>query len=217
MDTEQDRCRLVLIAPEIADMKTQEKAIADALRGGDVASVILPQYGETAEAFQKRAELIVPMIQNYEAAAIIAGDTRVAGRAKADGIHVEGGTEALADAMDRFSPRMIVGGSGPKDRHHALELGELNPDYVFFGKLDGDTHPQTHPKNLELGEWWASMVEIPCIVMAGSEPASVIEAALTWAEFVAVGKAVFAAPGGPAGMVAQINAALDEKAPRFDY
>nr|WP_272212071.1 thiamine phosphate synthase [Marinicella sp. W31]MDC2877968.1 thiamine phosphate synthase [Marinicella sp. W31] len=73
--------------------------------------------------------------------------------------------------------------------------GELNPDYVFFGKLDGDTHPHAHPKNLELGEWWASMVEIPSIVMSGSEPASVIEAALTWAEFVAVGKAVFSAQG----------------------
>ncbi|MET3598561.1 thiamine phosphate synthase [Martelella mangrovi] len=217
MDTEQERCRLVLVAPEIADMEAQEKAIADALRGGDVASVILPQYGEPVEAFQKRAERIVPVIQNYDTAAIIAGDTRVAGRAKADGIHIEGGPGVLADAMDRFSPRMIVGASAPKDRHQALELGELNPDYVFFGMLDGDTRPKTHPKNLELGEWWASMVEIPCIVMAGSEPASVIEAALTWAEFVAVGKAVFSAPGGAAGMVAQINAVLDEKAPRFDY
>nr|WP_272212072.1 thiamine phosphate synthase [Marinicella sp. W31]MDC2877969.1 thiamine phosphate synthase [Marinicella sp. W31] len=115
MDTEQDRCRLVLIAPQIADMKTQEKAIADALRGGDVASVILPQFDEPVEAFQERAELIVPMIQNYETAAIIAGDTRVAGRVKADGVHVEGGgVEALADAMERFSPRMIVGGSAPR-------------------------------------------------------------------------------------------------------
>lgn len=217
MDTEQERCRLVLVAPWVEDAKEQERLLADALRGGDVASVILPQYEEGVEAFQVRAERLVPVIQNYGAAALIAGDTRVAGRVKADGIHVTGGKTDLADALDRFSPRMIVGGGGPKDRHHALELGELNPDYIFFGKIDGDTHDKVHPKNLDLGEWWAAMVEIPCIVMAGSEPASVIEAALTWAEFVAVGKAVFDAPGGPAGMVAQINAALDEKAPRFDY
>lgn len=213
MTVDQDRCRLVLVVPEMADAGDQEKQLSDALRGGDVASVILPQYGEDFEAFQSRAERLVPIIQDHGAAALIAGDSRVAGRAKADGIHVSRGE--LADAMERFSPRLIVGAGGLKDRHAALEAGELNPDYVFFGMLDGDTHAAPHPKNLDLGEWWASMVEIPCIVMAGSDPAGVIDVALTFAEFVAVGKAVFDAPGGPAAMVAEINAMLDEKAPRF--
>lgn len=215
MTDEQDRCRLVLIVPQIADIAEQEKQLADALRGGDVASVILPQYDEGVEAFQKRAERLVPIIQDHGAAALIAGDTRVAGRAKADGMYVA--AEDLADAMERFSPRMIVGGGGFMDRHSVLEAGEANPDYVFFGMLDGDTHSAPHPKNLELGEWWASMVEIPCIVMAGSDPESVVDAALTFAEFVAVGKAVFDAPAGAAAMVAELNAMLDEKAPRFDY
>lgn len=216
MESEQERCRLVLIAPQVEDVKAQEKLLGDALRGGDVASVILPQYGETFDAFQDRAERIVPLIQNYDAAALIAGDTRVTGRVKADGVHVEGGMEEIVDAIERFHPRMIVGGGHPKERHQALQIGEANPDYVFFGLLDGDTHANTHPKNLELGEWWASIVEIPCIVMGGSEPASAVEVAETWAEFVALGRAVFEAPGGPAAMVAQINAALDEKAPRFE-
>ncbi|AJY46348.1 thiamine phosphate synthase [Martelella endophytica] len=217
MEIEQERCRLVLVVPRFEELKTEEKLLGDALRGGDVASVILPQYDEGFDAFQTRAERLVPIIQDYGAAALISGDTRVAGRARADGVHVAGSAAELGDAIERFTPRMIVGGGNPKDRHQALELGELNPDYVFFGKLDGDTHAAAHPKNLELGEWWASMVEIPCVVMAGSDPASVVAAALTWAEFVAVGKAVFEAPGGPAAMVAQINAVLDEKAPRFDY
>ncbi|TCT42833.1 thiamine phosphate synthase [Martelella mediterranea] len=217
MESEQERCRLVLVVPKIEDAKAQEKLLGDALRGGDVASVILPQYDEAFDAFQARAERIVPLIQNYDAAALIAGDTRVVGRVKADGIHIEGGAPEIAEAVERFAPRMIVGGGNAKERHQALEIGEANPDYIFFGLLDGDTHANTHPKNLELGEWWASMVEIPCIVMGGSEPASAVEVAHTWAEFVALGRAVFEAPGGPAAMVAQINAALDEKAPRFEY
>lgn len=217
MQSEQERCRLVLVVPDIDDGNRQEKLLADALRGGDVASVILPQYGDTLDGYQLRAERLVPVIQDYGAAALIAGDTRVAGRSKADGIHVSGGLAELTEAVEKFSPRMIVGGGNAKDRHQALELGEHNPDYVFFGLLDGDIRPQAHPKNLDLGEWWASMVEIPCIVMGGSEPASALEVAQTWAEFVALGKAVFEAPGGPASIVAQINAALDEKAPRFDY
>ena len=215
MTDEQDRCRLVLIVPQIEDVAEQAEQLSQALRGGDVASVIIPQYGENVEDFQKRAEKLVPIIQDHGAAALVAGDTRVAGRAKADGVHVD--ASELADAMERFSPRMIVGGGDFKDRHSALEAGEANPDYVFFGKLDGDTHGAPHPKNLDLGEWWASMIEIPCIVMAGTDPQGVVDAALTSAEFVAVGKAVFDAPSGPAAMVAELNALLDEKAPRLDY
>ena len=47
-------------------------------------------------------------------------------------------------------PRLIVGASTTGTRHDALDKGELRPDYVFFGKLDGDTHPDAHSKNIEL-------------------------------------------------------------------
>ena len=40
--------------------------------------------------------------------------------------------------MEKFSPKLIVGGGNATDRHHALEMGEIRPDYVFFGKVDGD-------------------------------------------------------------------------------
>ncbi|TPW30085.1 thiamine phosphate synthase [Martelella alba] len=217
MESAETRCRLVLIVPDIADAAEQEKLLGDALRGGDVASVIIPQYALGLDEFQMRAEKLVALVQNYDAAAIIAGDSRVAGRARADGIHIDGGAEAVAEAVEKFSPKFIVGAGHSGDRHEALEIGEKSPDYILFGKLDGDSRPQAHPKNLELGEWWASLVEIPCIVMGGGDPASAMDVAATWAEFVGLGRAIFSAPGGPAAMVAQINAVLDEKAPRFEY
>ncbi|AYG68281.1 MULTISPECIES: thiamine phosphate synthase [unclassified Rhizobium] len=215
MTVPEDRCRLVLIVPDIADIELQAKVVADALRGGDVASVIIPQYGLDDGAFQKHAEKLVPAVQAAGAAALIAGDSRVAGRVKADGLHIAGNRTELADAVEKFVPKLIVGGSAA-DRHGALEVGELRPDYIFFGKLDGDIKPEAHPKNLALGEWWASMVEIPCIVMGGTDPQSALEVALTGAEFVALRTAVFADPAAAPSIVAQVNALLDEKAPRFE-
>ncbi|MFK0383755.1 thiamine phosphate synthase [Agrobacterium sp. NPDC090273] len=216
MTTTEDRCRLVLIVPQADDMQKQAKAVEEALRGGDVASVIIPQYGLDDGAFQKVAELIVPLVQKSGAAALIAGDSRVAGRAKADGLHVTTGGEALAEAVEKFTPKLIVGGGNADDRHKALEQGEANPDYIFFGKLEGDIKPEAHPKNLALGEWWASMIEIPAIVMGGSDIASVVPVAETGVEFVALRSAVFDHAAGPAQAVSEINALLDEKAPRFD-
>lgn len=211
----ENRCRLVLIAPRIDEPDRLAQIIGDALRGGDVASVIVAQRDLDERRFQLAAEAVVPVIQQAGAAALIAGDSRTAGRARADGLHVTGGAEELAEAMERFSPKLIVGGGSATTRHAALAMGELRPDYVFFGKLDGDIKPEPHPRNLELAEWWAAMVEIPCVVMGGSAVASVAEIAATGAEFCALASAVFAEEGGAAQAVAEANALLDEKAPRF--
>lgn len=216
MSSAEDRCRLVLIVPENDDAAAQAKALEDALRGGDVSSVLIPQYGLDDGAFQKRAEALVAIVQEAGAAALVAGDTRVAGRAKADGLHIAGGVEPLEEAVEKFTPKLIVGGGNADDRHKALELGEIGPDYIFFGKLEGDIKPEPHPKNVALGEWWASMIEIPAIVMGGSDVASVVAVAESGVEFVALRQAVFGHAGGPAQAVAEANALLDEKAPRFD-
>ncbi len=216
MTEPENRCRLVLIVPDIADADEQAKILADALKGGDVASVIVPQYGLDAGTFQKHAEKLVPVIQNAGAAALIAGDSRVVGRSKADGMHLTGSAAEIAEAIEKSAGKLIVGGGNATDRHTALEIGEERPDYIFFGKLDGDIKPEAHPKNVALGEWWASMIEIPCIVMGGTDPASALVVAEAGAEFVALRMAVFGEPGQAPSIVAQVNALLDEKAPRFE-
>ena len=38
----EDRCRLVLIVPDLADPAERTEVLRNALRGGDVASVIIP-------------------------------------------------------------------------------------------------------------------------------------------------------------------------------
>lgn len=215
MPAHNNRCRLVLIVPDLADAEAQKNGLEEALRGGDVASVILPQYGLDDGAFQKRAEILVEIIQAAGAAALLAGDSRVAGRAKADGLHIAGNAAELSEAVENFTPKLIVGGGNADDRHKALEMGESGPDYIFFGKFEGDIKPEAHPKNLALGEWWSSMIEIPCMVMGGTDPSSALVVAENGAEFVALRQAIFSHPSGPAQAVTEVNALLDEKAPRL--
>jgi thiamine-phosphate pyrophosphorylase len=212
----EDRCRLVLIVPDIADPAQRAKVLRNALRGGDVASVIIPQYGLDDTLFQKHAELLVPVVQEAGAAALVVDNSRVAGRVKADGLHISGNAAALAEAVEKHTPKLIVGGGNAMDRHHALEIGEIQPDYIFFGKIDGDIKPEAHSKNVALGEWWSAMIEIPAIVMGGADPASALVVAESGAEFVALGKAVFSDPAQAAAIVTRVNAELDEKAPRFE-
>lgn len=210
--TPPDRCRIVLIPPA----GTPAERVVAAFAGGDIASLILPQDDRDEDSFQAYAEKIVPAAQAAGIAVVIAGDSRIAERVKADGLHIEAGKAELADAIDRLQDRMMVGVGGAKTRDDALGLGEERPDYIFFGRFGFDNKPEPHPRNLSLGQWWAEMIEIPCIVMAGSDVASVEAVAATGAEFVALSAAVFAEGAEPATVIAKANALLDETAPRFE-
>ncbi|MFC7066055.1 thiamine phosphate synthase [Brucella rhizosphaerae] len=210
-----ERCRLLLVAPPLADGDALAKLLSAALSGGDVASVILDGSGLDEATFQASAQKAVAIIQDKGAAAIILNDTRIAGRVGADGIHIEGKAAELAEAIEKHTPKFIVGTGNLRDRHGAMEIGELQPDYVFFGKVGADNKPDAHPRNLALAGWWAELVEIPSVAQAGNTVESVIEAAQTGADFVALGRAVFEAED-PAKAVAEANRLLDENAPRFE-
>ncbi|MFC0244107.1 thiamine phosphate synthase [Falsochrobactrum ovis] len=209
-----EHCRILLVAPALADGDMLAKLLAAALSGGDVASVILDSGTLDEATFQASAQKAIPVIQAKGAAAIILNDTRIAGRIGADGVHIEGNFATVAEAMEKHSPRLIVGAGNLRERHASLEIGELQPDYIFFGKIGADTKADAHPRNLALAEWWSELVEIPCIAQAGSSLESIKEAAKTGADFVALGRAVFESDD-PAQTVADANRMLDEHAPRF--
>lgn len=203
-----ERCRLVLIAPEGAAGTDFSPRLEAALGAGDVASVIFPGYGMDDAAYQRHLEACVPIAQAHGVAALAVNDTRGFGRTGADGLHVDSGTQDVADAIEKAKGQSIVGAGGAETRHRALELGELRPDYIFFGRFGMDTRPEPHKRNLALAEWWAAMVEIPCIVMGGASLAALGQAAATGAEFVALSRAIFDEGTDPAEAVAEANRIL---------
>ena len=211
-----NRCRIVLIAPPGDPLGDFDSRLKDALSSGDVASILLPAYDMDDASFQAFAERVVPIAQERGVAAVIAGDSRIAGRVGADGIHVEGRKDELADVIDRMQDKMMVGAGGAKTRDDALALGEQRPDYLFFGRFGYDNTPDPHPRNLMLGRWWAEVIEIPCIVLAGSTVELVEAVAATRAEFAALSSAVFAAGVDAAAAIARTNELLDQTAPRFE-
>ena len=196
--------------------------LEEVLRAGDVASVIFwpDQLEETA--FQKQIEPYASASQQLGTAVVVAKFSRVAGRIGADGLMLGADIAEVQSGVEKFAPTMMVGTSNVKNRHSALVLGEARPDFIMFGKPGGDIRPEPHPKNLDLGRWWAQMVEIPCIVMGGRDLNSVIDVARSGAEFVALGDAIFAPEldattelSAPE-RVQLSNQLLDEHAPRFE-
>lgn len=203
-----ERCRLVLVAPPGESGPAFAARLEAALTGGDVASVIFPVHDLDEGAYQKHLEACVPVTQARGVAAIAVNDTRAFGRTGADGLHIDTGMADLSEAAERLAGRNIVGAGGAETRHKALEMGEARPDYLFFGRFGQDTHPGPHRKNMDIAEWWAAMVEIPCILMGGASLETLADAASTGTEFVALSRAIFAEGVEPGEAVAEANRIL---------
>jgi len=208
-----NRCRLMLMVPAI---EVASDILSSAVKAGDVASVIFYDKSNSPTQFMAACKKLVPMVQGEGVAAVIAADSQLAGRVEADGLFVEGALENLENAIARFSPQKIVGCGGIKTKHKALSVGDMRPDFVFFGKLDGDIKPDPHAKNLALADWWSKLIETPCVVMGGAVVESVIDCSASGAEFVALGKAVFSDAEGAAEAVHRANELLDRHAPIFE-
>ncbi len=190
MTTEaENRCRLVLITPQNVTATAVEESVAGAVASADVASIIVPQYAMDEDTYQTLLSKLAAIGQPAGIAIVAAGDTRIAGRCNVDGIHVTGGFTEVRTALREFGHKWIIGGAA-ETRHAALTLGEENPDYVFLGRFSQDTHPEPHKRNLELADWWSSVVEVPCILMGGNSLATLHTAAATGAEFVALSQAI---------------------------
>jgi thiamine-phosphate pyrophosphorylase len=204
------RCRLCLVTPAGVDTETFAPLVVDALSGGDVASLIIAAHPADPGRLQRAAQAFVPIAQDAGAAAIIHGDTRVVGRTQADGVLIDSGAADLAAAVAAMRPKRMIGAAGITSRHEAMAASEASPDFLFFGRLDGDTGDGVFPKALDLAGWWSAVTVIPAVVMGGRTLASVREAAREGIEFVALSRAVWDDPRGPRAAVAEACERLAE-------
>lgn len=194
--------RLVLVTPPEIDLAGFPRLLDEALAAGEVAAVILAS-GASEEAAEAAAACLVPVVQRHGAAALVRNYTLVAGRTRADGVHIDSGIADLRSAAVSMRPRMVVGAGNLASRHAAMEAGDSDIDYVLFGRLHGDIRPEPHPRALELADWWAGLMLLPAVAMAGNAVDSVAAARDTGAEFIALHRAVWDHPEGPAAAVRQ--------------
>jgi thiamine-phosphate pyrophosphorylase len=133
----------------------------------------------------------------------------LADRLDADGIHLTDPKVLDADAQAKLADRgMIVGIGGINTRHLALQVGEREPDYLFFGRTDRDATEETHPKTVTLATWWAQMMKIPCVALSGTSDEAFTSLAEAGVEFLAVREQIWNADD-PGAEVARLNTMLD--------
>ncbi len=201
---------LMLVAPAGADAAVASARLEAAFSGvtaGHGIDAVLIGAGLSEAQTLAAAGQQVALVQGHGAAAIIVNHSRVAGRLDADGVHVETGLADIRSAVHTFRPDRIVGAGNLPSRHAAMEAGSEDIDYVLFGRLRGDTRPEAHPGAVALAQWWADVMTLPVVLAAGNS-LTTLDQLPGNVDFVALDRAIWDYPGGPAAAVRKARTIL---------
>lgn len=190
----EDAPRLYLATPPLAQARDFLPALESALSAGDVASLLIRLAGDDPRNNEEIVRALAPLAQEKGVAVLVEGAVNVALRAGADGAHIVGSGEDLAEAVKKLSPKYIAGAGGLAQRDDAMRAGELGADYVLFETDDAQAL-------VELVDWWAELFNTPCVARAASLD-DIAPLARAGADFVMVDAAVWSDPRGPAAAVA---------------
>lgn len=193
--------RLYLTTPQVAEPAAVRDALAAALKGADVAAVLLRLAAADERTLINRAKALAAVVQDKGAALLLDGLPEIAAHAGADGAHLTG-VEAFEAARATLKPARIAGCGGLATRHDAMTVAEAGADYVMFGEPDQRQHRPSLDAVVERVSWWAEVFEIPCVGFAADidEIAPLVEAG---ADFVALGDWIFAHRDGAGLAVAE--------------
>ena len=178
---------LFLIAPQDAEPEIFGPVLKRLIAGTRARVLLIPRGNHAANAYTALVKSLAPLAQGKDVAVLIEGrpgDVKMLG---ADGLHVSGGPEALQEAIEALKPDFIVGAAGFSGKHEAMEAGELDVDYVFFGPLSGPIEPAAR----DLARWWAETMTVPSVL---SDPhADIATANAEGCEFIALGEKLWQA------------------------
>jgi thiamine-phosphate pyrophosphorylase len=201
-----NRCRLYLITPPALEPEKFAELLQAALTAGDVSSVQLrlKQAGDAEILHAGRT--LMPIAQRAGVAFIVNDRPDLAAALGADGVHIGQQDAHYAEARAAVGPKGIVGVTCHDSRHLAIEAADAGADYVAFGALfpTGTKDAKTRCE-LELIQWWAEMMVVPCVAIGGITVNNCPPVIQAGADFLAVSSGVWDFPDGPAAAVKAFN------------
>lgn len=207
MTSQSSPTRLMLVTPPVADAEAIAFRLMQAFAGGDVAAVLLRLAEGDDRSKIERVKRLSGPVQAANVALVVEASPLIATRGGADGVHLNEGTEAIAEARSSLRNERIIGAGNLRARHDAMDAGEAGVDYVMFGEPRADGSVPPLPAVIERAGWWADIFETPCVAYA-PDADSLLALAETGAEFIALGAWAFAEDVDLRALVAQANAAI---------
>lgn len=200
-------CRLYLITPPAIELRTFTDQVKAALDAGDVACFQLRIKDVTDDEIRRATELLMPIAQSRDVAFLLNDRPDLAAELGCDGVHVGQEDMPYAEARRLVGADRIVGVTCHDSRHLAMEAAEAGADYVAFGAFfPTTTKAAKSAAEVELIQWWAELMEVPCVAIGGITVENCTPLIAAGADFLAVSAGIWAHPNGAAAAVGAFNA-----------
>lgn len=202
-------CQLYLLTPPLIEPAAFASDLSAALDTGEVASVLLLPESlgtPTDDALRAAIDILRPVTQDRGVAFLIDGYAALARETSCDGAHTCPDNPSYGETRRLVGPNAIVGYSARFSRDAAMTIAEQGADYIAFGRRNPT--PDELAETLDLIEWWASMMEVPCVALGDIRPETCAPFVAAGADFLAIDQAVWGHPHGVAAGVRAIRAAI---------
>lgn len=177
--------QLFLLTPQTAEPQHFPAALRKLLAAADVSALLVRRYDLGEAEYAALVGAILPVAQAASCAVLVDSDPALAISLGADGVHVPPDVKSVKAAIAALKPAMIVGAGPFTTRHAAMEIGELDVDYVLFGPLDGAPDPGA----AEMASWWAQTFEVPAVYCDPSATPDQVDA--LGSEFIALSAGIW--------------------------
>lgn len=148
----------------------------------------------------------MPITQRHDVAFIMNDRPDLAAELGCDGVHVGQDDASYEEARRLLGAKAIVGVTCHDSRHLAMEAAEAGADYMAFGAFfPTTTKTPKFSARPDLLQWWAEVMEAPCVAIGGITVENCEPLVAAGADFIAVSAGVWAHPKGPAAAVQAFN------------
>lgn len=198
MEQADDSCQIYLVVPADIDRTRLDEVISgDAIK---LVSCVLLQ-GTDGTFDDALARSLLTACHGADIPLLIENDADAASQFCADGVHVSGAEDDVANARARLGDDAIVGAACEATRHLAMSLSERGADYVAFRHGGGD-------EVIDLVEWWSDVTVVPCVGWNIEDLEIARRLADAGADFISFNTLVWSHPAGPVAALNEIADAL---------
>ena len=203
-------CQLYLLTPPALEPAAYASDLAVALDTGHVPSVLLLPESLGAsddDALRRAIDILRPIAQDRGAAFLVDGRPDLAAETGCDGAHTCPDGPGYRETRTLVGSEAIVGYSARFSRHTAMSVAEQGADYVAIGRRTPT--PEELIQTIDLIDWWAAIMEVPCVALGDVTPENCAPFITAGADFLAVDQAVWGHPDGPAAGVEAMRSAIE--------
>lgn len=202
-------CQLYVVSPPAIVLPAFIEATKAALGGGPVAAFQLRLKDISDDDVLRACEALIPVCAASDVAFLLNDRADLAAKAGADGVHLGQSDGGVAQARLLLGPEKTIGRTCHDSRHLAMEAGEQGADYVAFGAFyETTTKPSNYRPTPGILGWWTTLSHLPCVAIGGIFPENAAPLVAAGADFIAVVRAVWEHPQGPAAGVASFKDVL---------